>query len=56
MRARASGAGQPAAEGEFFRCPACGAPLPDTPPELVCGGCGVRYPVVDGIYDLRVKE
>ena len=56
VRARASGAGQPAAEGEFFRCPACGAPLPDTPPELVCGGCGVRYPVVDGIYDLRVKE
>lgn len=56
VRARASGAGQPAAEGEFFRCPACGAPLPDTPPELVCGGCGARYPVVDGIYDLRVKE
>jgi SAM-dependent methyltransferase len=38
----------------FFRCPACGnAPLPDTPPELVCPACGRHYPVIDGIYDLR---
>lgn len=40
--------------GAFFRCPACGAaPLPDTPPELVCPKCGKRYPVSEGIYDLR---
>jgi ubiquinone/menaquinone biosynthesis C-methylase UbiE/uncharacterized protein YbaR (Trm112 family) len=41
-------------EGDFYRCPACGhAPLPDTPPELICPACAKRYPVVDGIYDLR---
>jgi SAM-dependent methyltransferase/uncharacterized protein YbaR (Trm112 family) len=60
VRARALGqpdtATGPAADGSvaFFRCPACGhAPLPDTPPELVCPACDRRYPVVDGIYDLR---
>lgn len=57
VRAKArpgTGASAPAAEGAFFRCPACGkAPLPDTPPELVCPKCRKRYPVVDGIYDLR---
>lgn len=47
-------AGLPVAEDAFFRCPACGHwPLPDTPPELVCPACEKRYPVVDGIYDLR---
>lgn len=40
----------------FFCCPNCGrAPLPDTPPELVCPGCGETYPVIEGIYDLRVR-
>lgn len=42
-----------AAENEIFRCPVCGAALPDIPPELVCLSCGNRYPVIDGIYDLR---
>lgn len=37
----------------FFCCPACGADLPDTPPELVCPKCGKRYPVTGGIYDFR---
>jgi SAM-dependent methyltransferase/uncharacterized protein YbaR (Trm112 family) len=32
----------------LLRCPVCGAPLSGEP-ELVCAGCGRRYPVVDGI-------
>ena len=55
-RDRALDSAPEAGTGEhFFRCPACGhAPLPDTPPELVCPACGQRYPVIDGIYDLRI--
>jgi len=59
VRARAlsdnqAGAQQPQTDGNFFRCPACGhAPLADTPPELVCPACETRFPVIDGIYDLR---
>jgi ubiquinone/menaquinone biosynthesis C-methylase UbiE/uncharacterized protein YbaR (Trm112 family) len=42
--------------GSFFRCPACGhTPLPDTPPVLTCPACKRKYPVKDGIYDLRVN-
>lgn len=55
-RARARGEAQPAPTG-FFRCPACKqAALPDTPPELICPACGWRFPVVDGIYDLRLQS
>jgi len=52
---RASSEGEKAAEGVFFKCPACGAgPLADTPPLLTCLGCGKTYPVEGGIYDFRV--
>lgn len=54
LAARASASGEAAAEGGFFACPACGNPLADTPPLLRCTACGREYPVIDGIYDLRV--
>lgn len=54
---RASTEGAKAAEGTFFRCPACGhSPLPDTPPEIVCPSCGQVYPADGRIYDFRLKE
>ncbi len=57
VRSRAVGQTPVAAPGAVFRCPACGhAPLADTPPELICPACGRRYPVENGIYDLRVSE
>ncbi len=56
VRSHASGKTiQPAATGTFFRCPACGANLQDTPPQLVCETCGQTYPVENGIYDFRLQ-
>jgi ubiquinone/menaquinone biosynthesis C-methylase UbiE len=42
--------------GAFFACPACGHPVEDTPPEIVCPSCNARYEVKDGIYDFRVSS
>jgi ubiquinone/menaquinone biosynthesis C-methylase UbiE len=50
---------KPLPEGAFFRCPACGhVPLParaahSEAADLICPACEKRYPVIDGIYDLR---
>jgi ubiquinone/menaquinone biosynthesis C-methylase UbiE len=56
VRSQSFGEPQSAQPGAFFRCPACGCePLPDTPPELKCPSCGKVFPVVDGIYDFRMK-
>jgi ubiquinone/menaquinone biosynthesis C-methylase UbiE len=54
-RSRTTPEGVPAASGEFFACPACGASVADTPPLIVCSACGQRYPVEEGIYDFRLK-
>ena len=58
VRSRVRAAAEVHPEGEsIFRCPACEhAPLPDTPPELVCPACGRHYPVIDGIYDFRLDQ
>jgi len=49
----AGSAGEPV-EGAFWRCPACGSLDLETGGEaLLCGGCGARWPVRDGIYDFR---
>jgi SAM-dependent methyltransferase len=32
---------------EIARCPDCGGRLAGSPPELLCGGCGRRYPASD---------
>jgi SAM-dependent methyltransferase/uncharacterized protein YbaR (Trm112 family) len=43
-------------ESNLFRCPACGnTPLPERDGELVCPACERHYPIIDGIYDLRVN-
>jgi SAM-dependent methyltransferase len=55
VRSRATGEGLEVDQVRPFVCPACGQPLLDTPPELVCDGCGRRWPVQDGIYDFRLS-
>lgn len=43
---------------EILACPACHAPLEanDADSVLACTGCGLRYPVRDGIPVLLVDE
>jgi ubiquinone/menaquinone biosynthesis C-methylase UbiE len=57
VRCRAVGDAPAAASADaqpFFQCPACGAPLEDTPEQITCPACGQVYPVKDGIYDFRL--
>ena len=51
---QAIGHSSTAQPGSFFKCPVCSTALEDTPPILVCSGCGQKYPVDNGIYDFRV--
>jgi ubiquinone/menaquinone biosynthesis C-methylase UbiE len=42
------------AAGHPFRCPACGSvDLGESADALTCHGCGRRWPVEDGIYNLK---
>lgn len=56
VRSKATGETPAAQPDAFFRCPVCGQPLPDTPPQLVCSSCGRVYPVIGGIYDFRIDR
>jgi hypothetical protein len=42
----------------IMQCPSCGGDLREVvePPSLVCTGCGLRYPVRDGIPVMLVEE
>ena len=49
-------AGTTAGDTPVFRCPACGyTPLSERDGALVCLACDRHFPIVDGIYDLRLN-
>ena len=52
-RNQAAGETPTAAPGAFFQCPVCGGALEAQPEALVCGGCGKRWAMREGIYDFR---
>jgi uncharacterized protein YbaR (Trm112 family) len=44
-----------AAVADMLACPSCHGDLRVEGERLVCGGCGRRYPIVDGIPVLIVE-
>jgi uncharacterized protein YbaR (Trm112 family) len=43
---------------EIMQCPACAGSLTEVaePPSLLCDGCGLRYPVENGIPVMLIEE
>jgi phosphomannomutase len=43
---------------EIMQCPSCAGTLSEVeePPSLLCGGCGLRYPVEDGIPVMLIDQ
>jgi len=54
VRAKASGATPLAKAGTFFKCPSCGAALPEAKNDVIdCLGCGRRWGIKNGIYNFK---
>ena len=43
---------------DIMQCPSCTGTLAEVvdPPSLLCGGCGLSYPVDDGIPVMLIEE
>lgn len=41
---------------EILACPACKAPVRLEEDEIVCSGCGRRYPIREGIPIMLIEE
>jgi len=54
-RTEACGSSPTPGEGEFFRCPICGHPLPEAGSSQNCPGCGRAWEYRDGIYEFRIQ-
>ena len=56
-RNQAAGVTAKAAEGKFFRCPACTADeLMPHGARIICTGCNRSWPIRDGIFDFRMDQ
>ena len=54
VKAEATGPGKKAEAGQFFKCPECASvALTDEGEALLCGGCGRRWAMREGIYDFK---
>lgn len=57
VRARAISETPVAKQGSFFKCPECGAGLPDAKgAQIVCPVCGKRWPIKNGIHIFKTTE
>lgn len=41
---------------DILQCPSCHSPVVESGASIVCQGCGLAYPVRDGIPHMLVEE